>query len=75
MATATPQDAKKNEAMAHAMVDNETSIVSAQVGLHALGQLAEMMPHQEFADFLNSAVQSATTGQPPQEEQEPDSGN
>jgi hypothetical protein len=70
MATATPQDYKKNEAIAHAMVDNEPISVSGQVGLHALGKLAELMPHEEFSEFLNDAVQAATTGQQPPEDSE-----
>lgn len=68
MAMATPKDAKKNEALAHAMADNEPPVIMAQVGLHALGKLTELMPHEEFAEFLNASLQSATTGQPPAEE-------
>lgn len=70
MAVATPQDAKKNEAMAHAMADNETPVIMAQVGMHALGKLTELMPHEEFAEFINGALQSATTGEPPAEDNE-----
>jgi hypothetical protein len=70
MASVTPQDARKNEAIAQAMVQQEPSTVSGQVGLHALGKLADMLPHEEFLKFVNDAVQAATTGQQPQEEPE-----
>lgn len=69
------KDAKQNEAIAHKLVDSESSTVSGQVGLHALAKLAEMLPTKEFLDFVNTAVESAHTGQPPQEEQEPAPGN
>lgn len=68
MATVTPADSRKNEAVAHAMVEKEPATISGQVGLHALGKLADMMPHEEFLEFVNNAVQSATTGQPPPDE-------
>lgn len=62
------KDAKQNEAIAHKMVESETSTVAAQVGLHALAKLAESLPTTEFLKFVNDAVQSAKSGQPPPDE-------
>jgi hypothetical protein len=64
------KDAKQNEAICDKLIESEPRTVSAQVGIHALAKLAEMLPTKEFLEFVNTAVQSATTGQPPQEEQQ-----
>ena len=70
MATVSPQDFKKNEAVAESVIDNEDKGVAAMVGIHALAKLAELMPHKDFLKFVNDAIQHASTGQLPQEEPE-----
>ena len=75
MANASPEDARTNEAVARHMVQSEPSAVSAQVGLHALAHLADMMPAKEFLQFINDAIQQAQA--PPagdQEAQQPGAG-
>jgi hypothetical protein len=68
MATVSPRDYKKNEAVAEAVIDNESKDVAAMVGIHALAKLTELMPHPQFLQFVNDAIRHATTGQPPQED-------
>jgi hypothetical protein len=75
MANISLQDAKQNEALASKLIDSEDKQVSAIVGLHALGQLAEMMPTKEFLQFVNESVEAAnnivqgTASQPEAQEQ------
>lgn len=68
MANASPKDARKNEAMAHMLIEQQQPTIAAKVGLHALAQLADMMPHEEFTNFINDALQEASTGQQPPDE-------
>jgi hypothetical protein len=72
MAGSKPGDARQNEAIAHAVVEQEWPSVSAIVGLHALGKLADMLPHAEFVEFVNQSVIAAHqmhAGQIPQQPQ------
>lgn len=64
----TPSDARKNAALARAVVQNETPAIAGQVGLHALALLADMLPTEQFAQFVNDAVHHATTGEIPQDQ-------
>lgn len=62
-------DGRKNEAVANAILDEYPKEVSGAVGIHALGKLADTMPHEEFVEFVQAALQHATTGQMPESEE------
>lgn len=64
----TPHEAKLNEAIVHALIDNLPKDVAAVVGINALGELSELMPHEDFVRFVDEAVHHALTGRVPAEE-------
>lgn len=65
------EDARKNEVVANAVVDDYPKEISAAVGIHALGRLSEMMPHEEFVEFIEAALHHSMTGEmPPQPDRE-----
>lgn len=63
-------DARKNEAVAQTIVQEYPKDISGMVGMHALGKLADMMPHEEFVAFVQAALQHATTGQVPEPQEQ-----
>lgn len=71
----TPAEARKNLAIVHTMIDQLPKDQSAVVGINALGQLADLMPHEEFVQWIDGALHHATTGQiPPEDTQDAGSG-
>ena len=63
-------DAHKNEAVARTIIGDYPKEVSGLVGMHALGKLAETVPHEEFVSFIEAALHHALTGEmPPQSDE------
>lgn len=64
----TPSDSRKNLAIVHTLIEELPKDQAAVVGMNALGQLADVMPHEEFVQWIDGALHHATTGQVPTEE-------
>lgn len=71
----TPADSRHNLAIVQGIIDDFPKETSGAVGIHALAQLADLMPSDQFLNFVHDALHHATTGQMPQpEEQQPEEG-
>lgn len=64
----TPQESRQNIELAHRVIAGEPAEIVEQVGILALGQLADLLPSPDFEKFINDAVHHATTGEQPQDQ-------
>jgi hypothetical protein len=71
----TPPESRLNLAIVHTLIEELPKDQSAAVGMNALGELADLLPHEQFVRFIDGAIHHATTGEIPAEEQQASTGN